>query len=152
MTIYTEKPIVVADQSICLIPPSIGEALSAAVSSGWHDSALVSYFRNSKLDDISNNSNSVFVAKSIADEAFNNYGVNYVIVPDVGIKKEVFNKILDYRIEQINREQILCGAEKGSYTDYVVSFVKFTSSPIFIFFALVVASLLVRKYRSKKEK
>ncbi|MFC0229149.1 hypothetical protein [Serratia aquatilis] len=151
MTIYTEKPIARADQSICFIPPSIGEALSAAASSGWYDSALVSYFRNSKLDYISINSNSVLVEKSIADEVFNNYGVNYVIVPDVGIKKDVFNKILDFRIEQINSEQILCGVEKGSYTDYAVSFVKFTSSPVFIFFALVVASLLVRKYRSKKE-
>ncbi|MFS7186054.1 hypothetical protein AB6848_11335 [Serratia proteamaculans] len=150
MTIYTTKPDSSLPRPLCNIQPSFGDALTASVSSGWHDSALVSYFRNSKLDGISAKSGSDFVEKNIANEALANYGISYVSVPEHGIKKDVFNAIIDDRITQIHNEQILCGVSNGTPLSYLSSTAGFISSPVTLIVIIIIAFLFAMKKRNSK--
>ncbi|WP_308317878.1 hypothetical protein [Serratia marcescens] len=144
MTIYTDNPVAGGNQSLCNMQPSFSEALTASLSSGWHDSALVSYFRNSKLDGMSAKSSSDFVEKGIADEALMNYGVSFVSVPVHGIKKDVFNAIIDDRITQIHNEQALCGIIDGTPLSYLSATAGFVSSPVTLIVIILIAFLFLR--------
>lgn len=148
MTIYTDNPVAGSNQSLCNMQPSFSEALTASLSSGWHDSALVSYFRNSKLDGMSAKSSSDFVEKGIADEALMNYGVSFVNVPEHGIKKDVFNAIIDDRITQIHNEKTLCGVVDGTPLSYLSATFCFISSPITIIVILLIGFLMLRMKRN----
>ncbi|MBO1505232.1 hypothetical protein JKX24_16570 [Serratia proteamaculans] len=150
MTIYTDNPVAGVNQSLCNMPPSFSEALTASLSSGWHDSALVSYFRNSKLDGMSAKSSSDFVEKGIADEALMNYGVSFVNVPEHGIKKDVFNAIIDDRITQIHNEQILCGVSNGTPLSYLSSAAGFISSPVTLIVMIIIACIFIRMKMNNK--
>ncbi|WP_161544470.1 hypothetical protein [Serratia marcescens] len=138
------------NQSLCNMKPSFNEALTASLSSGWHDSALVSYFRNSKLDGMSAKSSSDFVEKGVADEALLNYGVSYVNVPEHGIKKDVFNAIIDDRITQIHNEQILCGVSNGTPLFYLSSAAGLISSPVTLVAIILITFLFLRIRGNKK--
>ncbi|BBO61776.1 hypothetical protein SMATCC274_10390 [Serratia marcescens] len=124
--------------------------MTASLSSGWHDSALVSYFRNSKLDGMSAKSSSDFVEKGVADEALLNYGVSYVNVPEHGIKKDVFNAIIDDRITQIHNEQILCGVSNGTPLFYLSSAAGLISSPVTLVAIILITFLFLRIRGNKK--
>ncbi|HGM5104696.1 MULTISPECIES: hypothetical protein [Serratia] len=132
------------------IQPSYSEAFTASLSSGWHDRALVSYFRNLKLDGVAAKSSSEFIDKSIADQAFMNYGVGHVNAPEHGIKKDVFNAIIDDRISQIYNEKILCGVVDGIPISYLSATAGFISFPVTLIVIILIALILLRVKSNKK--
>ncbi|WP_154618117.1 hypothetical protein [Serratia marcescens] len=149
MAIYTDNPTTGGNQSLCSMQPSFSEVFTASLSSGWHDSALVSYFRNSKLDGIAAKSSSEFVDESIAGQAFMHYGLGHVNIPEHGIKKDVFNAIIDDGISQIYNEQILCGVVDGTPMSYLSTTTGFISSPVTLVTIILIALLFLRIRRMK---
>ncbi len=150
VAIYTDNPMTGGNQSLCSMQPSFSEVFTASLSSGWHDSALVSYFRNSKLDGIAAKSSSEFVDKSIAEQAFMHYGIGHVNIPEHGIKKDVFNAIIDDRTSQIYNEQILCGVVDGTPMSYLSTTTGFISSPVTLVAIILIALLFLRIRRMKR--